>query len=77
MKGGLPRIDRRTLLIGGGAGIGLVVALAAWPRIYGGALRGRDSEAVLGPFLKVAESGRVTLAVPQAETGQEIGRAHV
>ena len=70
MKSGLPRIDRRTLLIGGGAGVGLVVALAAWPRIYGGALRGRDREAVLGPYLKVAESGRVTLAVPQAETGQ-------
>ena len=27
-------IDRRTLLIGGGAGIGLVVAWAVWPRAY-------------------------------------------
>ena len=63
-------IDRRTLLIGGGAGVGLVVALAAWPRRFGSGLRGRDKEAVLGPYIKVATNGRVTVAVPQAETGQ-------
>ena len=65
-----PGIDRRTLLIGGGVGVGLVVAYAAWPRVIGSGLRPREKEAVLGPFLKVAENGRVTLAVPQAETGQ-------
>lgn len=66
----LPHLNRRTLLVGGGAGVGLVVALAAWPRVYGGGLRARDKEAVLGPFLKIAMDGRVTVAVPQAETGQ-------
>ena len=66
----IPAIHRRTLLIGGGAGVGLVVALAAWPRRFGSGLRGRDKEAVLGPFIKVATNGRVTVAVPQAETGQ-------
>ena len=66
----IPDIDRRTLLIGGGAGVGLVVALAIWPRVTGSGLRARGKEAVLGPFLKIAESGRVTLAVPQSETGQ-------
>ncbi|GAC1574926.1 MAG: xanthine dehydrogenase family protein molybdopterin-binding subunit [Sphingomicrobium sp.] len=64
------KLDRRTLLIGGGAGIGLVVVLAAWPRHVGSGLRTSDKEAVLGPFIKVAENGRVTVAVPQAETGQ-------
>ncbi|MDP9162937.1 MAG: molybdopterin-dependent oxidoreductase, partial [Pseudomonadota bacterium] len=64
------KVDRRTLLVGGGAGVGLVVALAAWPRHVGSGLRAGDKEAVLGPFIKVAESGRVTVAVPQAETGQ-------
>ncbi|MFN2474245.1 MAG: molybdopterin cofactor-binding domain-containing protein [Sphingomicrobium sp.] len=72
MKFRSPDIDRRTLFIGGGLGVGLVVALAAWPRVVGGGLRARDREAVLGPFLKVASSGRITLAVPQAETGQGI-----
>ena len=66
----LPHVDRRTLLLGGGAGIGLIIALAAWPRSVGGGLRERDKEAVLGPWLKIATTGRVTLAVPQAETGQ-------
>lgn len=66
----LPSVNRRALLIGGGAGVGLIVALNAWPRRVGSGLRPRDREAVLGAFLKVAESGRVTLAVPQAETGQ-------
>ena len=66
----LPQVDRRTLLVGGGAGVGLVVALAAWPRRIGGGLRPRDRETVLGPWLKIAASGRVTLAVSQAETGQ-------
>jgi isoquinoline 1-oxidoreductase beta subunit len=64
------KVDRRTLLVGGGAGVGLVVALAAWPRHVGSGLRAGDKEAVLGPFIKVTESGRVTVAVPQAETGQ-------
>jgi len=50
--------------------VGLVVALAAWPHHVGSGLRAGDKEAVLGPFIKVAENGRVTVAVPQAETGQ-------
>ncbi|MEO5640510.1 MAG: molybdopterin cofactor-binding domain-containing protein [Sphingomicrobium sp.] len=66
----LPAVDRRTLLIGGGAGVGLIVALAAWPRRVGSGLAAGAKEAVLGPFIKIATSGRVTLASPQAETGQ-------
>ncbi len=66
----LPEIDRRRLLVGGGAGVGLIVALAAWPRRVGSGLAAGPKEAVLGPFIKIATSGRVTIASPQAETGQ-------
>jgi len=65
-------VTRRTLLIGGGAGIGLIVAFLAWPRREGSPLRPGPREAVLGPFLRIATDGRVTLAVPQVEVGQGI-----
>lgn len=60
----------RTLLIGGGAGVGLIVAFAAWPRRGGSPLRAAAGEEVFGPYLRIATDGRVTVAVPQAETGQ-------
>ena len=63
-------VDRRTLLIGGGAGVGLIVAFAAWPRRAGSPLRGRPGEQVFGPYLRIGSDGLVTVAVPQAETGQ-------
>jgi isoquinoline 1-oxidoreductase beta subunit len=72
-KGGA-KLDRRTLLIGGGVGVGLVVAFALWPR----------NEPLLGPgkgeqafnhFLKIGSDGRVTVAVPQAEYGQGVWTA--
>jgi isoquinoline 1-oxidoreductase beta subunit len=63
-------VDRRTLLIGGGAGLGLIVAWAAWPRRDGSPLRAAKGERVFGPYLRIADDGRVTVAVPQAETGQ-------
>ena len=68
----LPAVDRRTLLIGGGAGVGLVVAFLAWPRREGSPLRAGAKEGVLGPYLRIATDGKVTLAVPQTEVGQGI-----
>ena len=68
----MPGVDRRTLLIGGGAGVGLVVAFLAWPRREGSPLRPADGEGVLGPYLRIAPDGRTTLAVPQVEVGQGI-----
>ena len=65
-------IDRRTLLVGGGAGIGLIVAFSLWPRELGSALSAGKDEHVFGHYLKVATDGQVTVAVPQAETGQGI-----
>ena len=68
----LSGVTRRTLLVGGGAGVGLVVAFLAWPRQEGSPLRPGPREAVLGPFLRIGTDGRVTLAVPQTEVGQGI-----
>ena len=68
----LPGVSRRTLLIGGGAGVGLIVAFLAWPRREGSPLRAGPDERVFGPFLRVSTDGRVTLATPQVETGQGI-----
>ncbi|MFL6723021.1 MAG: molybdopterin cofactor-binding domain-containing protein [Sphingomicrobium sp.] len=68
----LPAVSRRTLLVGGGAGIGLVVAFLAWPKREGSPLRPGLKEPAFGPFLRIGTDGRVTLAVPQVETGQGI-----
>jgi isoquinoline 1-oxidoreductase beta subunit len=68
-------IDRRTLLIGGGAGVGLVVAFLAWPRHLGSDLNVQRGEQAFGNFIKIARDGRITVAVPQVETGQGIWTA--
>lgn len=65
-------IDRRTLLIGGGAGVGLVVAWAVWPRSYLPNLAVGEKETAFGAWLKIAADGRVTVAIPQCEYGQGV-----
>ncbi len=75
MKRELASIDRRTLLIGGGAGIGLIVAILAWPRGLASSLAEREGEQLFGAFLKIGRDGRVTVAVPQVETGQGVWTA--
>ena len=69
------KIDRRTLLIGGGAGVGLVVAFAAWPRHLSSDLDVRKGEQAFGNYIKIAKDGRITVAIPQIETGQGIWTA--
>ena len=66
----LPRPDRRTLLIGGGAAAGLAVAWALWPREAGLAINAIPGEQVLGAYLKIGSDGHVTVLVPQVEMGQ-------
>ena len=63
-------IDRRTLLIAGGAGVGLIVAWALWPKEIGSALSAGKDERVFGHYLKIRVDGQVTVAIPQDETGQ-------
>jgi isoquinoline 1-oxidoreductase subunit beta len=68
-------VDRRTLLIGGGVGVGLVVGFALWPRGLHSELTTGPNEQAFGNYLKIARDGRVTVAVAQVETGQGIWTA--
>ncbi len=65
-------ISRRKLLIGGGAGVGLLVAWGLWPRRYTPNLRTVEGEHLFGPWLKIAEDGKIVVGVPQSESGQGV-----
>jgi isoquinoline 1-oxidoreductase subunit beta len=65
-------VTRRTLLVGGGAGVGLVLAWALWPREYRPNLRAAEGETVFNAFLRIARDGRVIVTVPQTEIGQGV-----
>ena len=65
-------LSRRQLLIGGGAGVGLVVGWALWPRRYPATLTASPGESVFGAWLKIGSDGHVTVAVPQVEHGQGV-----
>ncbi len=65
-------IDRRTLLIGGGAGVGLLIAWAAWPRHYAPNLTAAPGETLFGAWLKIGSDGHIAVAVPQTEHGQGV-----
>jgi isoquinoline 1-oxidoreductase beta subunit len=70
-RGGETRgISRRTLLISGGGGAGLILAWALWPRSYEHNLRSGEGEQAFNGFLRIGNDGRVLVAVPQAELGQ-------
>lgn len=65
-------IDRRTLLVGGGAVAGLLIAWGAWPRRYAPNLNAAPGETVVNAFLKIDRSGQIIVIVPQTETGQGV-----
>ena len=69
------KVDRRTLLIGGGVGVGLIVGFALWPQGLDSELGLGEGEHAFGHFIKIGRDGRVTVAVPQVETGQGIWTA--
>ncbi len=68
-------ISRRTLLVGGGAGIGLLLAWGLWPRRYGANLIAAEGQAILNGFVKIGRDGQVAVVVPQAEMGQGVTTA--
>ena len=70
------RISRRSILVGGGVGAGLVVGFVLWPRAYRTALNAAPGEHVLSGFVKVGSDGHVTVAVPQVELGHGVFTAH-
>ncbi len=65
-------IDRRRLLIGGGAGLGLLVAWSVWPRHYAPNLTAAQGETIMGAWLKIGADGHVAVAIPQTEHGQGV-----
>lgn len=65
-------LTRRNLLIGGGAGAGLLIGWAIWPRSYQPNLVAAPGESIFNAFLKIGADGRVIVAVPQAEMGQGV-----
>ena len=66
------RVSRRQLLVGGGAGVGLIVAWGLWPRRYRPNVAAAPGETVMNAWLKIGEDGHVTAVVPQAEMGQGV-----
>ncbi len=66
------RFTRRNFLIGGGVGTGLFVGYALWPRQYAPNLIAAKGEHIYGPWLKIAEDGKIIVAVPQSEMGQGV-----
>lgn len=68
-------ISRRTLLVGGGAGVGLALAWSLWPRSYRPNLSAGPGETIVNAFLKIGRDGRVIVALPQAELGQGVSTA--
>ncbi|MDI1295390.1 MAG: molybdopterin-dependent oxidoreductase, partial [bacterium] len=64
--------DRRTLLVGGGAAAGLLIAWGAWPRRYSPNLNVAPGESIFNAFLKIDRTGQVIVIVPQTEMGQGV-----
>lgn len=60
------------MLIGGGAGVGLIVAFALWPKHLPSDLVPGRNEWAFGNYIKIGRDRRVTVAVAQVETGQGI-----
>jgi isoquinoline 1-oxidoreductase beta subunit len=65
-------MDRRTILIGGGAAAGLVVAYSLWPRRPVAGLPAVAGETVFDGWVKIGTDGHVTVAIPQCEHGQGV-----
>src|SRR3546814_7066954 len=69
-------LSRRTLLIGGGAGVGLLVAWAVWPRTYAPNLTAARGEHIMGAWLKIGEDGHIVVAVPQDRKSTRLNSSH-
>ena len=66
------KVSRRGLLAGAALGGGLLLAWSLVPRDYGSPLASAPGETAFHAWLKIANDGVVTVAVPQLEMGQGI-----
>lgn len=66
------QVSRRSILAGAAIGGGLIVAWNWVPRSYPNPLEAASGEHLFDAWLKIAEDGVVTVAVPQLEMGQGI-----
>ncbi|KEQ53945.1 xanthine dehydrogenase family protein molybdopterin-binding subunit [Sphingobium chlorophenolicum] len=65
-------LNRRALLVGGGATAGLLLAWAVWPRAYRPNLNTAPGETAFNTFLKIDRAGQIIVIVPQTEMGQGV-----
>ncbi len=63
------------MLIGGGVGVGLIVGYSLWPKRAHSDLASGRGEQAFNDYIKIGREGRITVAVPQVETGQGIWTA--
>jgi len=66
------RVTRRGLLIGAGVGGGLLLGWALTPRRFAPPLEPGEDEFAYNAWLKIANDGVVSVAVPQLEMGQGV-----
>src|SRR5690606_34229118 len=66
------RVSRRGILIGAAVGGGLLVAWTLRPRNFPDPLAPGRGEYGFGAWLKIAQDGVITVAVPQLEMGQGV-----
>ena len=67
-----PNVSRRGLIAGAAAGGGLLLAWSLMPRQFAPPLAPGRAEHAFDAWLKIAEDGIVTVAVPQLEMGQGV-----
>ena len=65
-------VSRRSLLIGGGAAAGLLLAWGAWPRHYAPNINVAPGETLFNAFLKIDRTGQIIVIVQQLEMGQGV-----
>ena len=66
------RVSRRGLLVGAAVGGGVLVAWSLLPREFDNPLTPAPGEIAFDAWLKIADDGVVTVAVPQLEMGQGV-----